>query len=188
MTDTASRAGQASSLQSMQLLAQEKITCDNKLIVLCLDTTVPKRRRKRSTKTLTKDQSQVEGLEVGNKAHPYNRTEPAVGNLPCNTSSICINQTNHNHPQKSNYRPLELQSSTGLIIKRTNEEKALLAFKEDGGRKNENEKSFPKDKFFDGHSQLDREREESKDYLNRKLLKMMDFVDNNRENDKIAAI
>ena len=185
MTDTASRAGQASSLQSMQLLAQEKITCDNKLIVLCLDTTVPKRRRKRSTKTRTKDQSQVEGLD--NKASSYRR-EPAVGNLPCNTSSICINQTNHKHPQKSNYRPLELQSSTGLILKRKNEEKALLAFKEDGGRKNENDKSFPKDKFFDGHSQLDREREESKDYLNRKLLKMMDFVDNNRENDKIAAI
>lgn len=47
-SSAANRVGHAASLQSMQLLAQEKIACDNLLAVLCIETNLPKRRRKRS--------------------------------------------------------------------------------------------------------------------------------------------
>ncbi|XP_018027671.1 collagen alpha-1(XVIII) chain [Hyalella azteca] len=49
-SSAAMRVGHASSLQSMQLLAQEKISCDNPLVVLCVETNLPKRRKRSLTK------------------------------------------------------------------------------------------------------------------------------------------
>ncbi|KAF2351122.1 Collagenase NC10/endostatin, partial [Trinorchestia longiramus] len=45
-SSSAIRVGHASSLQSMQLLAQEKIACDNRLAALCIETNLPKRRKR----------------------------------------------------------------------------------------------------------------------------------------------
>lgn len=71
--------GMASSLASLKLLGQNKVSCDNKLIILCIETssTLPKRRKRETFESGTIEQKQQ---DVGR--HEYDKIEENVNGVP----------------------------------------------------------------------------------------------------------
>ncbi|XP_037773482.1 collagen alpha-1(XV) chain-like, partial [Penaeus monodon] len=76
-SSSSSAFGMASSLNSLQLLDQKKIACDNQLIVLCIETTssLPKRRKRTVVEEENEDRSEDE-IGEGKTENGKEREDP----------------------------------------------------------------------------------------------------------------
>lgn len=76
--------GMASALKNLQLLDQQKVACDNRLIVLCIETTsaLPKRKRRDVEDTLWEEEGEQQRRKPGHAKRTTEKRQKHQNNAP----------------------------------------------------------------------------------------------------------